>query len=703
MIDTRIEIIEDTSFPVNTHAYALIIHDILASYNVRDKQWFLNSVKGIGVYLHIATSDAIIITSYKSVHSTIIYCIHIFQVSTTIYHSANVYSAISYCVHVFQVCSIVHQGANVHSTISYCVHIFQDCSTFHHSVNVHSSMNHCVHIFQVCSTICHGAHVLESGHTSIRHCIHIFQVCSTVHHSAPTYKVWSFRLKKKKTGEQQLPTPKICACCKPFDLMSPSLNISLKAARSISEVFRKSRLRHGRDHIPLDTSWREGGGCHCRVAAGLKMRGCLDRVMYLWTLVGSEGCRVGWKRVGTSKQDLIGAQCGKHLTIAASSGQRAQAWGVEGVSGSQACLAITFGAIFSRSCMLGGDRPATCQLLYKHSYSTLLVGDKLMIVAITSHMLVVVYSHCKDLKRDEAEVRYKSYQAPSQTQLHRRVSTNSVRLKPVAHPVDLRELAGPEQEVQYPCSNKVLLDCFVCYGIDVENHLELRTVSGIIRNGILGLENQERGTNRDLPLTSPLHSCAAPYSPRFTLIGSQEREVNPFRPTLIYGARIIMFLLVQKRGASELRAPPALSLRRPSGHLGIKSQSSKFNGQRSKVNGHWLLIRPSEHRNDRAGGAPSSDAPRPCARRKIIMVKAVDYKPRRAAEQTMSLEDSATLSDERAKTAKQRASRASSGGDPQIPLRQREHLHSSVCPPACMLVAKTVGEWDASQGKPFTP
>ncbi|KAJ8872427.1 hypothetical protein PR048_026031 [Dryococelus australis] len=39
----------------------------------------------------------------------------------------------------------------------------------------------------------------------------------------------------------------------------------------------------------------------------------------------------------------------------------------------------------------------------------------------------------------------------------------------------------------------------------------------------------------------------------------------------------------------------------------------------------------------------------------------------------------------------------------QIPLRQREHLHSSVCPPACMLVAKSVVEWDAFQGKPYTP
>ncbi|KAJ8898346.1 hypothetical protein PR048_003706 [Dryococelus australis] len=37
---------------------------------------------------------------------------------------------------------------------------------------------------------------------------------------------------------------------------------------------------------------------------------------------------------------------------------------------------------------------------------------------------------------------------------------------------------------------------------------------------------------------------------------------------------------------------------------------------------------------------------------------------------------------------------------PQILLRQREHLFSSVCPPACLLVAKTVGESDASQGKP---
>ncbi|XP_063230433.1 uncharacterized protein LOC134535296 [Bacillus rossius redtenbacheri] len=71
----------------------------------------------------------------------------------------------------------------------------------------------------------------------------------------------------------------------------------------------------------------------------------------------------------------------------------------------------------------------------------------LILIAITSHMMVVVYSHCKDLKRDEAEARCKSRPAPSQTHLHRRVSTNSVRLKPVAHPVDLRELSSPEQEV----------------------------------------------------------------------------------------------------------------------------------------------------------------------------------------------------------------------------------------------------------------
>ncbi|KAJ8866112.1 hypothetical protein PR048_033636 [Dryococelus australis] len=40
---------------------------------------------------------------------------------------------------------------------------------------------------------------------------------------------------------------------------------------------------------------------------------------------------------------------------------------------------------------------------------------------------------------------------------------------------------------------------------------------------------------------------------------------------------------------------------------------------------------------------------------------------------------------------------------PHIPLRQRDLLHSSVCHPACLLVAKTVGEWDASQGKTYTP
>ncbi|KAJ8897476.1 hypothetical protein PR048_002822 [Dryococelus australis] len=39
------------------------------------------------------------------------------------------------------------------------------------------------------------------------------------------------------------------------------------------------------------------------------------------------------------------------------------------------------------------------------------------------------------------------------------------------------------------------------------------------------------------------------------------------------------------------------------------------------------------------------------------------------------------------------------GDDPEISLSQREHLHSSVCPLACMLVAKTVGERDASQGE----
>nr|CAD7599875.1 unnamed protein product [Timema genevievae] len=68
----------------------------------------------------------------------------------------------------------------------------------------------------------------------------------------------------------------------------------------------------------------------------------------------------------------------------------------------------------------------------KYNKIPVLLG--LLVIALTFYMLVVVYSHCKELKKEETELR-KSYSLQRKTtpaaNLHRRVSTNSIRLKPV--------------------------------------------------------------------------------------------------------------------------------------------------------------------------------------------------------------------------------------------------------------------------------
>ncbi|KAJ8868639.1 hypothetical protein PR048_030178 [Dryococelus australis] len=176
-----------------------------------------------------------------------------------------------------------------------------------------------------------------------------------------------------------------------------------------------------RGHVPLDTSWRGGGCWHCGIGAALKtmmgeVQGCLVRVTYLWTLVDFEGRRVGWSgvvgvmnlghtslrrggrgawtgsrtsglgpalsgRVGGGDRhgssdvhtnNQITPSCRKHLTITASSGQRALARG-RGAK-SEVTSAIPLGTIFSRSCTLGGDGRATCQL-HKHRTSTHLADE----------------------------------------------------------------------------------------------------------------------------------------------------------------------------------------------------------------------------------------------------------------------------------------------------------------------------------------
>ncbi|KAJ8879941.1 hypothetical protein PR048_020562 [Dryococelus australis] len=91
MNDSRIEIVANTPFPDNVQAYAPIIRDILVSYN-----GFLNPFRGRRVYLHIANSDDVIITIYESVHSNNSYCVHIFQVCSTIHHSAPTYRVWSF-------------------------------------------------------------------------------------------------------------------------------------------------------------------------------------------------------------------------------------------------------------------------------------------------------------------------------------------------------------------------------------------------------------------------------------------------------------------------------------------------------------------------------------------------------------------------------------------------------------------------------